>query len=433
MQSRARRLVIAYLVVLAAVNLCVYNYANLYALLHPASDIRLNLYGDPQIEGDAKISREPRIGKYDILFNDYYLHHIYESTIAAFRPHYVVTMGDIFSCQWISKEEYYRRIHRFKWISHQVDSKNRSLSGNHIYYHIAGNHDIGYGEETEPYHINRYTNNFGPLSREWLSRIGDSTHRFAILNAMNLDKTRRIQYRQQAWQFVHQLVAERRERPDIPLILFSHIPLHKHAGACVASPSIKYHKGFVVYQDYLSPATSAYLLHCLAPTFVLSGHDHSGCQAAHSVKTSASQAIPLGMTDKSLRSSEDLCSLTLEEIDEFQAEIEEFARQTVMPATGFDDVGTSAWDTLEVTVRSAMGEFGGAAGVFDIRATDHSRQPSPQRHARTFGRIVAARANGYEYQYREVLLGNHLGVRVLLVVDLVSCLVVPAVLLLLKL
>ncbi|KAJ2061485.1 hypothetical protein GGI17_003060 [Coemansia sp. S146] len=430
MQSRIRRLAIAYLVVLTAANLYVYNYATISALFHPASTIRLNLYGDPQIEGDAKIRREPTVGRFDLLFNDYYLHHIYKSTIAAFRPHYVMTMGDIFSCQWISRDEYYRRIHRFKWISHQIDSKNGSLSGNHIYYHIAGNHDIGYGEETEPYHVNRYTNNFGPLSREWLARIDGGIHRFAILNAMNLDKTRNIQYRRQAWQFVQQLVVERQERPDIPLILFSHIPLHKPAGACVASPSIRYQNDFVEYQDYLSPATSAYLLHCLAPTFVLSGHDHNGCQAAHSVKASTSQAVPLGATGKALHSSSDLCSLALEELDEFQTEIEEFARQTIAPATGFDDAGTNAWDTLEVTVRSAMGEFDGAAGIFDIHASHHYHPSSPQRHARAFGHNVLASANGYEYRYREVLLGNHLAIRVLLITDIVSCFVVPVMILL---
>ncbi|KAJ2241025.1 hypothetical protein GGI13_007479 [Coemansia sp. RSA 455] len=229
---------------------------------------------------------------------------------------------------------------------------------------------------------------------------------------MNLDKTRNIQYRQQAWQFVQQLVAERQERPDIPLILFSHIPLHKPAGACVASPSIRYQNDFVEYQDYLSPTTSAYLLHCLAPTFVLSGHDHNGCQAAHSVKTGVSQAIPLGAAGKSLRSASDLCSLTFEELDEFQTEIEEFVRQTVTPASGFDSAGTNAWDTLEVTVRSAMGEFDGAAGIFDIHKSGHYHPSSPQRYARALGRNVLASADGYEYRYREVMLGNHLAIRV---------------------
>ncbi|KAJ2335415.1 hypothetical protein GGI00_001371, partial [Coemansia sp. RSA 2681] len=316
------------------------------------------------------------------------------------------------------------------WISRQIDSQNKSLSGDHAYYYLAGNHDIGYGEETEPYHINRYVKNFGPLNREWLARVDGGTHRFAILNAMSLDKTRNIQYRQQAWQFVQQLVAERQERPDIPLILFSHIPLHKQDVDCVASPKTRHHNGFVEYQDYLSPSTSAFLLHCLAPTFVLSGHDHNGCQAAHSIKASAAQAISLGSTGKTLFSSRDLCDLTFEELDEFQPEIEEFARQTVAPATGFDGTGAEAWDTLEVTVRSAMGEFDGATGIFDISAS-HDRSQS-LRHARTFGRAVEARAHGYEYRYHEVLLGNHLAIRILAIADVVSCLVVPAILLLLR-
>ncbi|KAJ2473316.1 hypothetical protein GGI02_000939 [Coemansia sp. RSA 2322] len=396
------------------------------------STIRFNLYGDPQIEGDAKLSREPATGKYDLLVNDYYQHHVYKATIAAFCPHYVVTMGDIFSSQWVSKDEYNRRLQRFRWISHQIDSSNRPTRSNHIYYYMAGNHDIGYGEETEAYHINRFASNFGPLNTEWLTRVDGKLHRFAILNAMNLDKTRHAEYRAQAWSFVKHLAAERQQNPEIPLILFSHIPLHKQADACTAAAGTRYLDGFVEYQDYLSPTTSAYLLHCLAPVFVLSGHDHDGCRAAHTVKADAGYGIALGNSGKLLRLSKDLCGMSPEDLDNYQASIEAFAHQTVAPATGFNGTaGTSTWDTLEVTVRSVMGAYGGAAGVFDIEKSRRGLSP-PGRHARAQGTAVTATAGGYEYRYREIQLGNHLVVRVLLVADAVGLLVVPALLLLLS-
>ncbi|KAJ1932068.1 hypothetical protein FBU59_006495, partial [Linderina macrospora] len=290
-----RRLAAAYAIILTIVNLYFSNYARLHALLHPRSDIRFNLYGDPQIEGDAKLNREPTTGKYDLLFNDYYLRHVYKSTIKAFNPQYVMTMGDIFSCQWVSREEYYRRLHRFKWISYQEDELNNTIPSSHIHYTMAGNHDIGYGEETEPYHIARYTNNFGPLNLDFHVSAGEGKplHHVAILNAMNLDKSRNKEYQAEVWEFVNKLADDRRENPEIPLLLFLHIPLSKPDGVCIDVAKTKYFDGFVSYQDFLSPTTSAYLLHCLKPTFVFNGHDHRGCVAAHRVVDSSSLKIEL--------------------------------------------------------------------------------------------------------------------------------------------
>ncbi|KAJ2740048.1 hypothetical protein H4S06_006221, partial [Coemansia sp. BCRC 34490] len=138
--------------------------------------IRFNLYGDPQIEGDAKLQREPRTGKFDIIINDYYLHYVYGSTIAAFKPNYVITMGDIFSSQWVKQGEYDKRIERFKWISQRVDGRNNTIRSNHTNMYMAGNHDVGYGYETRAYHIRRFEDNFGPLNRKWTVDIDGRTH-----------------------------------------------------------------------------------------------------------------------------------------------------------------------------------------------------------------------------------------------------------------
>ncbi|KAJ2841697.1 hypothetical protein IWW36_006171, partial [Coemansia brasiliensis] len=227
-----RRTAIAFLVVLGAANVYFYNYAALLALSYPQSDIRFNLYGDPQIEGDAKLAREPRTGKYDLLINDYYLHHVYTATIAAFRPQYVVTMGDMFSSQWVNKVEYYKRIARLKWITNWSNASPEFMF-------LAGNHDIGYGAETRQYHINRHTNNFGPLNYEWMINNGSSTSRpiqFALLNAMHLDRTHESRYRESTWDFVRHLASHRALNPETPLVLFLHIPLDKPSRVCTASP-----------------------------------------------------------------------------------------------------------------------------------------------------------------------------------------------------
>ncbi|KAJ2613476.1 hypothetical protein H4S08_002178 [Coemansia sp. RSA 1365] len=436
-RSRSRQLVVAFATVLSAANLYFINYASLQALYHPASHLRLNLYGDPQIEGDAKLKREPILGRYDLLVNDYYLRHVYMSTIAAFQPQYVVTMGDIFSSQRVRKAEYYKRIERFSWISGRNKTTYKPIHTRraHAYMFLAGNHDIGYGAETRPYHINRYVNNFGPINRDWMVDFDnkrtresvDGLHQFAILNAMNLDFTQNAEFRNETWSFLKRLVSKRAKHPAIPLTLFLHIPLSKPSGICVAEPEMIYKNGSVHYQDYLSPVTSAYLLHCLTPTLIFNGHDHNGCLSAHSVKHTTVQPVPLGDSGKLLQVSEDLCSLQLEELDMYQLAIEEFAAATV---TSFAEprIPEHAISlAVEVTVRSTMGEYSGATGIFDISPDSRS---GLQQHIQTSDHgFVLNSKHGYIYRYREVLFGYHLIIRVLAVVDLVSVFAVPALLL----
>ncbi|KAJ2664507.1 hypothetical protein IWW48_000760 [Coemansia sp. RSA 1200] len=418
---RLFRAAVAFLTALGVFDLYFYNYARIHALFQQTPSIRFNLYGDPQIEGDAKLQREPRTGKFDIIINDYYLHYVYGSTIAAFKPNYVITMGDIFSSQWVKQSEYDKRIERFKWISQRVDGRNNTIRSNHTNMYMAGNHDVGYGYETRAYHIRRFEDNFGPLNRKWTVDIDGRTHRMVILNAMNLDKTRMRQYREDAWDFVHGLVADIADQPDVPLILFLHIPFHKPDGVCVTSAKTEHRNGFVRYQDYLSPTTSAYLLHCLSPVLVFNGHDHNGCVAGHSVHASAGNHLKLGDSGKVLQSGSDMCNLTLQELDMYQPEIQEFALRTMSSMTGHAAGASTSLSTIEVTVRSCMGAYHGATGIFDI-SRNHQQQTTFD--VRVLGRSVQVSIDGYTYKYQEILLGHHLVVRVLLVANLISCFVV---------
>ncbi|KAJ1735595.1 hypothetical protein LPJ61_000472 [Coemansia biformis] len=416
----------AIVLALGAASVYLLNYATFLALFHPpAPHVRFALFGDPQIEGDAKLAREPTTGKYDLLVNDHYLHHIYRSTIAAFRPNYAVTMGDIFSSQWVSRQEHARRLARYRWISGEGEAR-RDQGDAHEYLHLAGNHDIGYGDETRPYHIDRFVRSFGPLNREWTVDVGGRPHQFAIINAMNLDGTRHSQFRNETWDFVRMLADKRARRPDIPLALFLHIPLSKPGSLCVGSPETRYSSGFVRYQDYVSPAASAYLLHCLAPTLVLNGHDHEGCLSAYTVERSSGQPVALGASGATLRVSDDLCGLSLGELDAFQPEIEQFARATVasVPGPGIPAAAAAAGrPVVEATVRSAMGAYDGASGILDISCHGAAQEP----RACTSGRGFELRTeSGCTYGYREIKLGNHMAIRALLVADALVALVVPA-------
>ncbi|KAJ1808375.1 hypothetical protein LPJ56_004723 [Coemansia sp. RSA 2599] len=261
-----------------------------------------------------------------------------------------------------------------------------------------------------------------------------------MLNAMNLDATRIGEYREETWNFVRHLAAERAKTPDIPLILFLHIPLSKPAGVCESNPQTRHKDGFVAYQDYLSPAASAFILRCLKPTFIFNGHDHHGCLAIHSVQEGSDLSNYPSSLATHLRPGKDICELSVEELDAHSSEIDAFAKSTMSVVNGSVAATNSSWTTIEITVRSAMGDYGGVAGIFDISrsssvaAQEGDGTSSPARDigskrllSAVSRREMTASADGYRYQYREVALGHHLAVRILAIADLVSMLVLPLI------
>ncbi|KAJ2845735.1 hypothetical protein J3B02_004600, partial [Coemansia erecta] len=252
-------------------------------------------------------------------------------------------------------------------------------------------------------------------------------HRVAMINAMNLDATQISEYRQETWNFIQRLAAERAETPDIPLLLFLHIPLSKPAGVCEPKPTIRLRDGFVAYQDYLSPITSAFILHCLKPTIVFNGHDHHGCLAMHSVYESSDPPIYLSSLNMYLQSGKDICALSLEQLDMHSAEISAFAQSTMSVVNGSMATANSSWSAIEVTARSAMGDYGGVTGVFDISCLASDICSKELLLHAASRREMTASKDRYRYQYREVALGHHLVVRILAITDLVSLLVLPLI------
>ena len=164
-------------VLIAILNIFIYYKQCLCSWNNNSAAIRMILIGDPQIEGDAKLRREPVTGHYDLLFNDYYMRHVYSTSIRWLQPTHEAFMGDLFSSQWILDDEFQRRVERFKWIF-PIDTSILRIN-------ITGNHDVGYGSELDSNRLSRFADAFGPLNYYF----EDRGHRFVILNAMVLDGT----------------------------------------------------------------------------------------------------------------------------------------------------------------------------------------------------------------------------------------------------
>ncbi|KAJ1928697.1 hypothetical protein FBU59_007108 [Linderina macrospora] len=104
--------------------------------------------------------------------------------------------------------------------------------------------------------------------------------------------------------------------------------------------------------------------------------------------------------------------------------------ETMTAAMEFDGTG-GPWSAIEVTVRASMGELDGVTGIFDL-TSDETEPDAKGVAAQSDRRNVIARANGFRYQYREVALGNHLIIRILLITDVISVMVLSALFVILR-
>lgn len=276
---------------------------------------RIVLLADPQMEGDAREHREGTWGLVNNHLNDIYHWHIFNSA-AVCSPDKAVVLGDVFSYQFLSDEEFSRRVGRFRRISSLLE-RRVGPSSLHI---LAGNHDIGYARELELSNVDRWEAAFGPIDAEFEA----AGHVFYIVNGLSLDSESAMDapgqpIRNRTLARLHANINARKEfyfndakdgqsndhqqkqreedhhqndpsnepRASKPAVLLTHIPLHKAGHNCSgdrAETDLDW-AGRVSSQTMLSPETSSLLLDGFRPVFVFSGHDHEGCQHHHNNRT----------------------------------------------------------------------------------------------------------------------------------------------------
>jgi hypothetical protein len=132
---------------------------------------------------------------------------------------------------------------------------------------------------------------------------------------------------QETWDLINSL-KEDKNIHQFPIILLTHIPLYKPAGSCPGDePSTTIgRRGFITQQNLWEENTTNFILNEIKPLFVFNGHDHSGCIYQHN-------------------------------------NIEK---------------------TLEVTMRSVMGDYGGYTGYLEISKTKGIEKFEYQYFSTTF-------------------------------------------------
>ncbi|KAJ1971020.1 hypothetical protein H4R35_005515 [Dimargaris xerosporica] len=397
--------------ILGGLTAYVYRFAAFCPWSNSDSMVRMALIADPQMEGDAKLHREPRKGRWDLWFNDHYLRHVVKSLYTETHPTHIAVMGDIFSNQYISDEEFKLRLERFQWATGQAKTPSRFLPSHFPLVNLSGNHDIGYGKDITEAMLHRWQSSFGQVNHEfWLCAAQQRpTHRVVVLNTQNLDPSRNQDLRNASWTFLQQQVATQWHTQFAqPLLLLMHIPLYKPHGLCVDGPEINWnHRQEVIDQTMLSPWVSKYILYCLRPTLILTGHDHEGCKLTHHIqalKTFNTKPIKNTTLHAWCHAPWDTLEQELATIDSLitytSASHESLPRP--LKTSSVKQLQTSRqWLLPELTLRSVMGDYGGYSSLLEISTTAPNNNTDP-----------------FVYYYQECSLGHHIFIRMLLLLDL---------------
>ncbi|KAJ5574308.1 uncharacterized protein N7459_008735 [Penicillium hispanicum] len=266
---------------------------------------------------------------------------------------------------------------------------------------VAGNHDIGYAGDVSEARMERFEREFGranwdirfehpPVSRPDASE-GEATVTPTLhlinLNSLMLDTPALSpEIQTQTYGYLNDIISHRlhpvQDRSTFTLLL-THVPLHKEEGVCTDAPYFTFHDDDdeegpdgvprwladgLREQNHLSDQISAVgILQGLfgmsgdenAPAgghgrkgLILTGHDHTGCDAVHYV-------------DRDARKTDE--TETQDENGPDQSSSQNWA--WAARRYGVAHAETEAKDSpsiREVTLRSMMGEFGGNAGLLSI-------------------------------------------------------------------
>ncbi|KAF9143411.1 hypothetical protein BGX30_000477 [Mortierella sp. GBA39] len=375
------------------------------------SFMRMVVFADPQMEGDAKIRRLGKRAHVDLAFNDAYMRHIYKkmmspsweplahlssllsrsTTHTPRSPTHVSILGDLFSSQWIDDTEFDVRVARYRSIFPDPSlspsgSVARAVGAGEestvpVLINITGNHDIGYGYDISQDRVERWEQVFGKSN--FISSVDIPT------SGVNL--------RGQTWQFLQEASSLKENNPQDKIVLLTHIPFHKEQGICVDPPDIHVHwDNTIIEQTMLTPNTTQWILNTLRPDFVLNGHDHYGCDVVHTLHHGQDTWIA-SATDLSLPVSGS------SQAEHQQEEVKEQRQQ--------------ARRVREVTQRSMMAEFGGYSGLFEIKIPSTSSSSSSDNSNNNNNNDMSE--DELEFHYTACGFFNDVQVWIVIITDLV--------------
>ncbi|KAG0341890.1 hypothetical protein BG000_007707 [Podila horticola] len=172
-------------------------------------------------------------------------------------------------------------------------------AGKSVRLYVAGNHDVGYGNDLIHNMALRFKQDYGALNYE----IQLGNHAVVVLDTLSLSAEDPA-IRNEAQMFLDQIG---QESPTLPRILFTHIPLYRldttYCGQQRESSRLILDQGGFQYQNMVNPALSREILDKIKPDMVFSGDDHDWCEIGHIVDRGDPSSGAYRAGDKSERLS----------------------------------------------------------------------------------------------------------------------------------
>ncbi|KAG0084250.1 hypothetical protein BGZ93_011221 [Podila epicladia] len=172
-------------------------------------------------------------------------------------------------------------------------------AGKSVRLYVAGNHDVGYGNDLIRKMALRFKRNYGALNYE--IRLGN--HSVVVLDTLSLSADDPM-IRNEAQMFLDQIG---QETPTLPRILFTHVPLYRldttYCGQERESSRLIINEGGFQYWNMVNVALSREILDKIKPDMVFSGDDHDWCEIGHTVNRGEPSSRSYGVTDNSERLS----------------------------------------------------------------------------------------------------------------------------------
>ncbi|KAF8530532.1 Metallo-dependent phosphatase-like protein [Hysterangium stoloniferum] len=274
------------------------NWPDTVSLLQNASlsSTHILLIADPQVLDHNSYPGRPAwlqtVTQYVVDLN---LRKSWNAISSRFHPQMAIFLGDMMDNgrSIVDEREYNAYVTRFKTMFKFPKSTPS--------YFLPGNHDIGLGPSAnltmKSLAYQRFKTHFGALNQNF--KVGNYTT-FLLIDAPGLvDEFSYAQSNFHDWREVtggsiEYLLSFIEQRPPGPVILFTHIPLHRtniELGKCgsLREKSDTIHPGRGAgYENLLPHPISAFILDKLRPSIVFSGDDHDYCDYTHTMSNGRS-------------------------------------------------------------------------------------------------------------------------------------------------
>ncbi|GJJ75643.1 ethanolamine phosphate phosphodiesterase [Entomortierella parvispora] len=162
-------------------------------------------------------------------------------------------------------------------------------SGKSLRLYVAGNHDVGFGDNLIKTSLIRYKKMFGSVNYE----IQVGNHSLVVLDTLSLSAVV-PEIREESQQFLNQM---EQEPLTLPRILFTHVPLFRsdttYCGDVRETKQLIINRGGAQYWNMVSASLSREILRGIQPDMVFSGDDHDWCEIAHSLDGTITPEVTL--------------------------------------------------------------------------------------------------------------------------------------------